>query len=91
MVHYHGGKQNAELREALKNWFLHVSALQPVTPPSKDKPLAADLAVLTPRCEVAPVALVRYLMSTVHFALLMPVDLLAMASTPNAPLSPEPA
>jgi hypothetical protein len=29
LVHYHGGKQNAELREALKDWFVHVSALQP--------------------------------------------------------------
>ena len=34
-------------------------------------------------CEVAPVALARYLLSAVPFALLMPVDLLAMASAPN--------
>ncbi len=27
LVHYHGGKQNAELRESLKDWFHHVSAL----------------------------------------------------------------
>ncbi len=27
LVHYHGVKQNAELQESLKDWFLHVSAL----------------------------------------------------------------
>ncbi len=53
LVHFHGGKQNAELREALKDWFVNVSALQPVTPPSKNEPSVADFAVLLPRCEVA--------------------------------------
>ena len=53
LVQYHGGRQNAELREALKDWFEKVSALQPVIPPTKDEPLMAGLAVLTPRCEVA--------------------------------------
>ncbi len=62
---------------------MHVSALQPVAPPSKTEPLAANLAILLPRCEVAPVALARYLLSDVLFALLMPVDLLAIASAPN--------
>jgi hypothetical protein len=83
LVHFHGGKQNAELREALKDWFVHVSALQPVTPPSKTEPLAANLAILLLRCEAAPVALTRYPVSDVPFALLMPVCLLAMASAPN--------
>jgi hypothetical protein len=90
LVHYHGGKQNAELREALKDWFERVSALQPVAPPtSKGEPAPAELAMLIPRCEVAPVALARYLLSSVPFALLMPVDLLSMASAPNVfPRSP---
>ncbi len=83
LVHYHGGRQNEELREALKDWFENVSALQPVTPPSKDEPPVADLAVLTPRCEVAPLTLARYLLSSVPFALMMPIDLLAMAYAPN--------
>ena len=34
LVHYHGGKQNAELREALKSWFMHVGSLQPTVPPT---------------------------------------------------------
>jgi hypothetical protein len=83
LVHFHGGKQNAELREALKDWFTNVSALQPATPPSKAEPTQAEFAVMLPRCEVAPVALARYLLSTVPFAMLMPVDLLAMAASPN--------
>ncbi len=83
LVHFHGEKQNAELREALKDWFAQVSALHLITPPSKTEPASADLAVLIPRCEVAPVALARYLLSSVPFALLMPVDLLAMAYAPN--------
>jgi hypothetical protein len=82
-VHYHGGKQNAELREALKDWFSHVGALHPVTPPTTTAPTLAEIAILLPRCEVAPVTLARYLLSSVSFALLMPVDLLAMASHPN--------
>ncbi len=67
----------------MKDWFDNVSALQPVTPPTKELPLTADLAVLVPRCETAPVALARYLLSDVPFALLIPVDLLAMGSAPN--------
>jgi hypothetical protein len=54
LVHFHGGKQNAELREALKDWFKHVSALHPISPPAKAEPATADLAVLLPRSEVAP-------------------------------------
>jgi hypothetical protein len=83
LVHYHGGRQNAELREALKDWFIHVGVLHPVTPPMTTEPTLAEIAILLPRCEVAPVALARYLLSSVPFALLMPVDLLAMASHPN--------
>jgi hypothetical protein len=83
LVHYHGGKHNAELRVALRDWFTHVGTLQPTTLPCKAAPVSADLAVLIPRCEVAPVALARYLLSSTPFALLMPVDLLAMAATPN--------
>ncbi len=36
-----------------------------------------------PRSEVSPLALARYLLSAVPFALLIPVDLLAMAYAPN--------
>ncbi len=71
------------MREALKDRFKHVSALHPISPPAKAEPATADLAVLMPRCEVAPVALARYLLSAVPFALLISVDLLAMAYAPN--------
>jgi hypothetical protein len=59
LVHYHGGKQGAELRESLKDWFTHTSALQPASPPTKTEPCLAEFAVVLPRCEVAPVALAR--------------------------------
>jgi hypothetical protein len=83
LVHFHGGKQTAELRESLKDWFHKVSALQSITPPTKSAPIFAELAVLLHRCEIAPVTLARYLLSTVAFAILVPVDLLAFASAPN--------
>jgi hypothetical protein len=83
LVHFHGGKQSAELRESLKDWFYHVSALQPATPPTKTAPVHTDFAVMIPRCEMAPVALARYLLSTIPFVLLIPVDLLAVSYTPN--------
>jgi hypothetical protein len=82
-VHYHGGKQGAELRESLKDWFQNVSALQTVSPLTKTEPTPADFAVLIPRSEVSPVVLARYLLSSIPFAILVPVDLLALASAPN--------
>ena len=55
----------------------------PRPPPTKTAPMHAEFAVIIPRCEVAPVALARYLLSDVPFALLSPVDLLSMAAAPN--------
>jgi hypothetical protein len=82
-VHFHGGRNNAELRACLKLWFERVSALTPLNPPRKDAPPAADMAIMTPRCEVAPVILATYLLSEVPFALLIPVDLLDVARKPG--------
>jgi hypothetical protein len=82
-VHYHGGKQGAELRESLKDWFQIVSALQAVSPPTKTEPTPADFSVLIPRSEVSPVVLARYLLSSIPFAILVPVDLLELTSAPN--------
>jgi hypothetical protein len=89
LVHYHGGKQSAELRESLKDWFARTGALQSVSPPTKTSPASAEFAVFLPCCEVAPVALARYLLSPVPFAMLAPADLLLYASAPNIfPLAP---
>jgi hypothetical protein len=81
--HFHGGKCNAELRATLKLCFAQVSALRPVTPPRDGVPPAADIAILTPRCEVAPVAAARYLLSAFPFALLLPVDLVTQIRQPD--------
>jgi hypothetical protein len=83
IVHFHGGKNNAELRAALKLWFGKVSALQPLVPPRSGVPPPADVAIMTPRCEIAPVSVALYLLSSVPFALLIPVDLLPQVREPN--------
>jgi hypothetical protein len=83
IVHFHGGRNNTELQACLKLWFEHVSALTPLNPPRGGTPPAADVAILAPRCEVAPVILATYLQSKVPFAILIPVDLLDVARRPD--------
>ena len=83
VVHFHGGRNNAELRACLKQWVEQVSALIPLNPPRGGAPPTADVAILAPRCEVAPVVLASYLLSNVPFALMLPVDLLDMARKPD--------
>jgi hypothetical protein len=83
VIHFHGGKNNEELRATLKIWVDKAGALTPLNPPRSGQPPVADLAVLTPRCEVAPVILAVYLLSEVTFALLLPMDLLDMARRPG--------
>jgi hypothetical protein len=82
-VHFHGGKNNAELRAAHKLWFGKVSALQPLAPPRSGTPPPADVAIMTPRCEIAPVSVALYLLSSVPFALLISVELLPQVRKPN--------
>jgi hypothetical protein len=76
LVHFHGGRNNEELRATLKTWIDKAGALTPLNPPRSGLPPDADLAVLTPRCEVSPVILAVYLLSNIPFVLLLPVDLL---------------
>ncbi len=83
LAHLHGGRNNGELRQSLRNWVHRASALQPVTPPKKSPPATVDLAILIPRCEIAPVTLAQYLLSTVPFAMLLPVDLLTLSYSPK--------
>jgi transposase InsO family protein len=54
-----------------------------LNPARSGAPLPADLAVMTPRCEVAPVILAVYLLSDVPFVLLLPVDLLDQTRRPG--------
>jgi hypothetical protein len=72
VVHFHGGKQSAELRATLKLWFDEVGALTPLNPPRTGTPPLADLAILTPRSEIAPVVLAIYVLGNVPFVLLLP-------------------
>jgi hypothetical protein len=54
-----------------------------VNPVRSGTPPPADIAIMTPRCEVAPVILAVYLLSDVPFALLLPVDLLDQTRRPG--------
>ena len=83
LIHFHGGRNNEELRSALKVWAAKAGALTPFNPPRTGTPPHADIAILTPRCEVAPVILAIYLLSSVPFALLIPVDLIDVARQPG--------
>jgi hypothetical protein len=83
LVHFHGGKSNAELRATLKLWFRNVSSLQPHTPPRSGNPPLVDIAIMTPRCEIAPVTAALYLLSSVPFAILIPIDLLPQVRKPG--------
>jgi hypothetical protein len=83
IVHFHGGKQTSELRAILKVWVTNVSALTPFSPPRFGPPPTSDIAVMTPRSEIAPVMLATYLLSNVPFVLLLPVDLVDAARKPN--------
>jgi hypothetical protein len=83
VVHFHGGRNNSDLRASLKIWFHHVSALTPLNPPRSGTPPRADVSIMAPRCEVAPVILATYLLGDVPFALLLPVDLVDVARRPD--------
>ena len=63
-------------------WIL--AAPSKVWPPiSKGTPQKADLAIMIPRTEVAPVSLALYILSAVPFAILLPVGLVSQAHEPN--------
>jgi hypothetical protein len=83
VVHFHGGRNNSDLRASLKIWFHHVSALTPLNPPRSGTPPRADVSIMAPRCEVVPVMLATYLLGDVPFALLLPVDLVDVARRPD--------
>jgi hypothetical protein len=53
LVHFHGGRHNEELRAALKIWVEKVGSLTPLNPVRSGKPLPADIAIMTPRCEIS--------------------------------------
>ena len=58
------------------------SAVQSLAPVRTGQPKHADFALMVPRPETAPVTLALYLLSPVPFAILVPVDLAALAYEP---------
>jgi len=83
IVHVHAGQNTADAKRTIQDWVDSRSSVQSLAPISKGTPQKADLAVMIPRTEVAPVSLALYLLSAVPFAMLMPVDLVSQAYEPN--------
>jgi hypothetical protein len=83
IVHVHAGQNTADAKRTIQDWVDSRSSVQSLAPISKGTPQKADLAVMIPRTEVAPVSLALYLLSAVPFVMLMPVDLVSQAHEPN--------
>jgi hypothetical protein len=74
-VHAHAGSDTVDVRRIMKSWRTAAGSVLAVAPPKSGTPEPADLAIMIPRVEAAPVALAFYLLSDVPFALLIAIDL----------------
>jgi transposase InsO family protein len=83
VVHAHAGADTVDVRRIIQSWRNASGSVLAVAPPREGEPAAADLAIMIPRVEAAPVALALYLLSKVPFALLLPVDLASQAYSPG--------
>ena len=82
-IHVHAGSNSADVRKQVQAWASNKGSVQQHAPPRQGSPRPADLAIMVPRPEVAPVALASYLLSDIPFALMLPVDLLVQVYEPN--------
>ena len=83
VVHAHAGIDTPDLHRLIQAWRTGSGSVQPIAPTSRDPPAEADLAIMVPRPEIAPVSLALYLLSDVPFAVLLPVDLATQINRPN--------
>jgi hypothetical protein len=83
VVHVHAGSDTPNLRTAVQSWCSVTAAATPTAPVRRGAPPTADLAIMIPRPETAPVSLALYLLSPIPFAFLIPVDLLSQTYKPN--------
>jgi len=83
IVHAHAGSDTADVRRIIQSWRNASGSVLAVSPPRDGSPTPADLAIMIPRVEAAPVALASYLLSTTPFALLLPIDLASQAYSPG--------
>ena len=76
VVHVHAGTHTTELKTIVQYWSSVSNSVEPHAPVRRGSPKFADLAILVPRPEVSPVTLALYLLSSIPFGILIPVDLL---------------
>ncbi len=78
VVHVQAGTYTSDLKVILQTWISgNKGSVISVAPTKRGEPLPADLAVMVPRPEDAPVTLAYYLGSQIPFAVLVPNDLLS--------------
>ena len=82
VAHVHSGPDTADVKSLLQDWMNSRSVVQSLAPVRTGQPKHADFALMVPRPETAPVTLALYLLSPVPFAILVPVDLAALAYEP---------
>ena len=82
-IHVHAGTHSIEARKAVQLWATKASSVEQHAPPRSGSPQICNLAIMIPRNEVAPVAAALYLLSTIPFAVLVPVDLLTQTYAPG--------
>jgi hypothetical protein len=68
IVHAHAGSDAVDIRRIIQSWRSASGSVLAVAPPRDGSPAAADLAIMIPRVEAAPVALASHLLSTIPFA-----------------------
>ena len=82
-IHVHAGSDTPNLRAAIQIWSAIAGAVTPNAPVRRGAPPTADLAIMIPRPETAPVSLALYLLSQIPFAFLIPIDLLSQTYKPK--------
>jgi hypothetical protein len=83
VAHAHAGIDTPDLCHLIQSWRTGPGSILHIAPTARHPPAPADLAVMAPRPEIAPVSLALYLLSDVPFAVLLPVDLASQITRPN--------
>jgi transposase InsO family protein len=82
-AHAHAGSDAVDVRRTMQPWRAAAGSVLAVAPPKSGTPEPADLAIMIPRVEAAPVALALHLLSDVPFALLIAIDLAGRSCFPS--------
>jgi transposase InsO family protein len=89
-IQVYAGENSADLKRAIQKWRVSPGSATVLLPLTFKAPPQVDLAILIPKPESTPQVLAQYLVSTVPFAVLMPVDLVSQAYNPTLFKTDEP-